>query len=191
MSRISEICCRLCALGLLVCAVSSAQPKQTKQSNTTGVRKRIVEIVRQRLNEGVITINGVRAQTQTPPSSQVVNEIRRYGDSAAVVLGDYLLSRNIRERIIAVELLGVLGGARIVGPLQRVILRDPSPTVRELALRWLLQAPPNLAQPVIREAARTDPDERVRNVAKGLLQLGTAGEEPKISVPFRKTSPPL
>lgn len=191
MSRISQICCRLCALGLLVCAVSSAQPKQTKQSNTTGVRRRIVEIVRQRLNEGVITINGVRAQTRTPPSPEVVNEIRGYGDSAALVLADYLHSRNSRERMAVVELLGVLGGARIVGPLRGVILRDPSATVREIALRWLTQAPSDLVKPIIREAARTDPDERVRNVAKSILQLGTTGEEPKSSVPFKKESPQL
>jgi len=85
----------------------------------------------------------------------------------------------------------LLGGRRIVVPLQGVILHDPSPAIRELALRWLTQAPSNLAQPIIRRAARTDPDERVRTVAKSILRLGTTSEDPKISVPFRKVSPHL
>ncbi len=190
MRRTSEIFYCLCTLGLLVCTLSGAQSDRTKGSNTM-VRRRIIEIVRQRLNEGVITVNGVQAQTRTPPSPEVVNEIKHYGDSGVVVLAEYLHSRRRRERITAVELLGVLGGARIVGPLRGVILHDPSAMVRELALRWLTQAPSDLAQPIIREAARTDPDERVRTVAKSILQLGTSSEDPKISVPFRKVSPHL
>jgi len=188
VKKITGILCRVCAVGLLVCAVSHAQTDPRQGSNTALARKRIAEIVRQRLNEGENTINGIRIQTRTPPSSEVVNEIRRFGDTAAVVLANYLHSKNLRERIVAVELLGLLGGARIVAPLREVIRRDPSTTVRELALRWLTQAPPDLAHPIIQEAARTDPDERVRAVAKGILQMGQAGE-PKTSVPFTKQPP--
>jgi HEAT repeats len=188
VKKITGILCRVCAVGMLVGAVSHAQTDPRQESNTAAARKRIAEIVSQRLHDGESTINGIRIQTRTPPSSEVVNEIRRFGDSGAVILADYLHSKTLRERMVAVELLGLLGGARIVAPLRDVIRRDPSTAVRELALRWLTQAPPDLAHPIIEEAARTDPDERVRAVAKGILQPG-GEDELKNSVPFKKQPP--
>jgi hypothetical protein len=68
-----------------------------------------------------------------------------------------------------VEFLGLLGGSRIIAPLQKAIKYDSSPDIRILALRWITQAPGNLASPIIRKAATTDPDQRVREEAKSLL----------------------
>jgi HEAT repeat protein len=178
-------------LALFVCSslgISVAQSSNSSQPNMATVRRRIAVIITERLTEGVIIVNGVRAQTRTPPSFEAVEEIKRYGDSAVVVLANYLHSKNPRERGIALEFLGLLGGRRIVAPLQGVIRHDPLPTIREMALRWLTQAPPNLAQPIIRQAARMDPDERVRIAAKELLGETVEGGS-KFSVPFKKESP--
>ena len=172
---------------LLSCiAVSNAQSNPPKSSDKD-IRSRIAAIVQQRLDDGVFTVHGVRAQTKTPPSDAAVAEIKRYGDSAVPALDGYLHSKNPRERGVAMEFLGLLGGRRIVAPLQRVIQHDPSATMRELALRWLTNAPTDLAKPIIRRAAKTDPDEKVRKTAKNILENGTADERPAVSVPFKRT----
>lgn len=182
---------RLGITGLLLSciAISHAQSNPSKSSDGVDIRSRIAAIVQQRLDDGVFIVNGIRAQTRTPPSNAAVEEIKRYGDSAVPVLAGYLHSKRPFESCVAVEFLGLLGGRRIVPLLQRVIQHDPSATLRELALRWLTQAPPNLAQPIIRRAAKTDPDEKVRKTAKNILETGSPDGMPDLSVPFKKTNP--
>ena len=179
-------------LAVFVClsvGISWAQSSASSQPDMATVHRRIAVIISERLTEGAIIVNGVRAQTRTPPSRAAVEEIRHYGDSAVAVLFEYLHSKSPRERSFAVEFLGLLGGRRIVVPLQGVILHDPSPAIRELALRWLTQAPSNLAQPIIRRSARTDPDEKVRKAAKDILENGGADGVPAVSVPFKQGAP--
>jgi len=183
---------QLLLLELLLCSlviVSSGQSNPPNSSDTVTVRRRIATIIAERLNEGVMVINGVTVLTRTPPSQTAVEEIRRYGDKAVLVLTNHLHAKGVRERRIAVEFLGLLGGRRIVAPLQGVIRHDPTWTIRVLALSWLTQAPPDLAQPIIRRTARTDPDERVRIAAKNILETGTVEGMPKFSVPFKKGIP--
>lgn len=176
---------------LLSCtAVINAQPNQAKSSDKD-VKNRIEAIVQQRLDDGAFVVNGIRAQTRIPPSDVAVAEIKRYGDSAVPVLAGYLHSKSPRKRSVAVEFLGLLGGSRIVAPLRRVIQHDPSPAMREFALRWLTQAPHHLAQPIIRRAAKTDPDEGVRKTAKNILGYGSADQAPTLSVPFKREPPRL
>src|SRR5438876_5083779 len=148
---------KIMVLLLLCVALIDAQPNQPRSSDKS-VRNRIEAIVQQRLLDGAFMVDGNRAQTRIPPSDVAVAEIKRYGDSAVPVLAGYSHSKSTRERRVAVEFLGLLGGSRIVAPLQRVIKHDPSPAMRELALRGLTQAPPHLAQPIIRRTAKTDPD---------------------------------
>jgi len=184
MSTALRNCAQIFGL-VLFCAVVSAQSDQAKQLSKADVQKRIAEIVRQRLDEGTFTVNGIRAQTRTAPSPEVIKEIKRYGDTGLENLTSYLRSANMRERIVSVELIGLLGGAQIVPPLREVILRDRSATVRELALRWITQAPADLANPIIQRAAQTDPDERVRSLANGILHPETQ-KQTDTSVPFKK-----
>ena len=108
-----------------------------------------------------------------PPAKRNVEEVRRYGDEAVPVLTNYLSTESDRERALAVEFLGLLGGRRIIPPLQRVIQEDTSPTIRILALRWITQAPFNLVSPIIREAATRDLDEQVRKEAQEILKSFT------------------
>src|ERR1051325_5591443 len=153
-------------LGILVCAlaavVAGTQKRRPRGPGGVTARERIAQIMRQRLNEGRSVVKGVRVQTRTPPSPEAVDEIKRYGDDAVPMLSEYLSSKDAQVRSIAVEFIGLLGGRRVIGPLQKVIRSDDSPTVRVLAVRWVSQAPWESAAPVIREAARADADPRVR-----------------------------
>lgn len=52
------------------------------------------------------------------------------------------------------------------------ILNDPSPGVRETALRYLTEAPWESASPILQQAAQNDPDPAVRQTARELLDGG-------------------
>lgn len=182
-------------LALFVCSspgISVAQSNPSTQPDMATVRRRIAVIITERLGEGVIIVQGVRAQTRTPPSREAVEEIRHYGDAAVPILSAYFKSRNERERFFAVEFMGLLGGRRIIVPLRNVIRRDASPNIRIQALRWLAeQLPSDSALSIIREAANNNIDEKVRKAAKNILENGTVDGLPAVSVPFKKVSPPL
>lgn len=176
---LSPLCVAVC---LAIAVLASGQ------NNKPPVRERVAKIVRERLSEGVSIVNGVRVQNRTPPSPEITKEIREYGSAAIPVLTNYLRSESENERVVAVELLGLLGGSRVVAPLKNVVEKDRSPTLRILALRWLSQAPSNLASPIISKAARTDADESVRRAARDILEPSTDGRS-RNSAPF-KVSPP-
>lgn len=159
--------------GLLLClsvvGAGGWQIKGQQAVNKVAVRERIAALIRETLQQGEGNVDGVRLQTSVPPSTETIEEIKHYGDDAVLVLTDYLQSESVRERSLAIKLLGSLGGSRIVDPLQKVIRYDESPTIKQTALRSITQAPWELALPVVREAAETDPDSRVRAAARELL----------------------
>jgi|GEM_PF-2048268 len=172
--KISDL---LVPLLLVLFTCGSAVSKDSQQiagSQATAkdaVSKSIERIIRETLKEGEGVVNGVRVWRRVPPAKKNVEEIRRYGDEAVAVLTNHLSAESDRERALAVEFLGLLGGRRIISPLQRVIQDDNSPTIRILALRWITQAPFNLVSPIIREAAIRDLDEQVRKEAQDILRL--------------------
>src|SRR5262249_22276661 len=99
-------------------------------------------------------------------------------------------SKNQRVRSFAVEFMGLLGGRSTVAPLANVIRHDPSPDIRIQALRWLAeQLPSELPAKVIREAAKSNTDERTRQAAKNVLYTGSVYGAPAVSVPFKRESP--
>ena len=181
---LSQLCVVACSVIVVVAVGQNRKP-------VIPVRERVAKLVRERLSDGTGQVNGVRVQVRTPPAPEIRKEIRECGNSAIPVLTDYLRSENENERVIAVELLGLLGGPRVVPPLRNVIEGDRSPTIRILALRWLSQTPSSLASTIIRKAARTDVDESVRRTARGLLDPPTGEGVSGRSVPFRVVSSPF
>jgi hypothetical protein len=127
-------------------------------------------IIRQTIQSGEFTTaEGVKAITRVPPSTEDVNEIKSYGDRAVQPLAEYLATDNAFEYELAMRLMGALGGKRIIAPLKKVALYDPSARKREYALRWITQGPWDLASQVITEAADNDRDANVRKAARELL----------------------
>jgi hypothetical protein len=156
-------------------AVSKGHMQTTGSQATAkdAVTKSIERIIRETLKEGEGVVNGVRVWRRVPPAKRNVEELRRFGDDAVPVLTNHLSAESDRERALAVEFLGLLGGRRIIPPLQKVIQEDTSPTIRILALRWITQAPFDLVSPIIREAATRDLDEQVRKEAQEILKSFT------------------
>lgn len=134
------------------------------------IRKRIAILIGHTIQMSeAVTSDGVRIQTAARPSNEDIEEIKRYGDAAVSILAEYLSSEDGRQKNLAIRFLGLLGGNRIIAPLEKVIRQDPSPSVRETALRWLTNAPWDVVSPIITQAAQNDPDPGVRQAARELL----------------------
>lgn len=161
----------LCMGGLRATNAQQTSPGATQnlpEPSTGEIRERISSIIRETIKRGEGTVDGVKIWTRVPPDDKV-EEIKAYGDKAVPVLEEYIWAQNVPEGDLALRFLGLLGGSRIVGPLRRVAEKSPSPDRRQMALRWLTQAPWNLASPIIRNSAETDPDPKVRDIARDLL----------------------
>src|SRR5262245_61925434 len=173
----------LVILGLVFClgrfCVVSGQTNSTTlaltqtlppASNEGAIRERIAEIIRETLRQGEgTTAEGYKFFTWVPPSNKDVEEIQSFGDKAIPILEEYLFSDVGREGDLVLRLLGLLGESRMVEPLKRVAEQSTSASSREAALTCLTQAPCEVAFPIIRNAAETDRDPKVRQAARSLL----------------------
>ena len=164
----------LSGLAVLLCLITVgeclAQGKVVDTLTPAKVRERVNTIISETLQRGEFTTaDGVKSITRIPPSSQDVAEIKSFGDRAVLPLEEHFSSANPFEYEMAMRLMGELGGKRIIGPLKKVALYDPSARKREYALRWIIQGPWDQASRVINQAAENDPDANVRKVAQELL----------------------
>ncbi len=143
------------------------------QTSDRSMRTRIATIFQETLKSGETKVesNGlvVTARTLFPPSTEHVDEIRRYGEEAIPILTEYLVSENGFEKYTAMRFLDAIGGPSIIGPLAGVALGDPSPSFRSTALRWLSVARWDLAAPIIRQAAENDSSPEVCQQAQEIL----------------------
>jgi hypothetical protein len=138
------------------------------------MRERIATIFRETLKQGEIAVerNGrrqVTARAFVPPSTEYVDEIRRYGDDAIPILAEYLNSGSGFEEYLAMRFLGSMGGKGVVEPLRKVALNDVSSSFRLVALLWLSETPWDLASPIIQQVAGNDTSPEVREKAKEIL----------------------
>lgn len=169
----------LTLVATIACASSfvvSRCDAQTLSDKTSDriMRERIAIIFRETLKRGETIIDRkefppVTALTFVPPSTEHIDEIRRYGDDAIPILSDYLKRGTGFEKYLAMRFLDAIGGKNIIGPLRRVALYDPSPSFRTSALLWLSAARWDLAAPIIRHAADKDSSAEVRTQAKAIL----------------------
>jgi hypothetical protein len=157
-------------IGLVTISSGRAQTQSPSPIDKAKVRERIATIMSETLKRGEFTSpEGWKGVTRVPPSKEDTEEIKRYGDDAVPILEEYLSSEVGREYELAMRFLGALGGHRIIEPLRKIILFDPSPRKREFALYWITQAPWDEASPILRQAADADPDSSVREAAKDML----------------------
>lgn len=101
---------------------------------------------------------------------QAVAGVRALGDSAIQPLAEQLQSPNETVRKLAVELLGALGGDRVLRSLIVTAMGDSSSEVRSLALETLSVSDSSLARDTLRRSAEKDPDPSVRNLARSLVE---------------------
>ena len=172
---------RLLMLGLVFClgrfCAASGQTQGTILSQTLrppsdegAIRERISTIIQETIKRGEgYTVDGIKTWTRMPPTTKDLEEIKSYGQKAVPILEEYLFSDVSQEGDVALEIFGRLGGSQMVEPLKRVVEQSTSSWRREFALRWVTQAPWELALPIIRNAAETDRDPKVRALAQDLL----------------------
>lgn len=160
-------------VGLAQTAAGSNSKSAQTILDDSAMRERVAAIIHETIKQGEQTVNGIRIWTYVPPSSEAIEELKGFGDLAIPVLEQYIWSENdsgARERWLAVRLLGILGGSRIVKPLEKIIRTYHSPGIRWETLRSLSSAPWDQAMPIIQWAAKTDPDPDVRKLAEDILR---------------------
>jgi len=166
---VAALCCAVCFI-VLDC---EAQTVSAKPSDNRVMRERISTIFRETLKQGEIVVehNGrqVTSRTFFPPSTEYVDEIRRYGNHAIPILAEYLNSGSGFEKYLAMHFLGSIGGNGVVEPLRKVALSDVSSSFRLVALLRLSEAPWDLASPIIQQIAENDTSPEVREKAKEIL----------------------
>ena len=150
----------------------AAQTASAKTSDSV-MRERIATIFSETIKQGETRVEHdgqvFTALTFMPPTTEHVDEIRRYGQDAIPILSDYISRGYGFQKYLAMRFLCGIGGKDIIEPLRRVALDDPSPSFRSSALRWLRTAPWDLVAPIIRQAAESDISDEVRREAKDIL----------------------
>jgi hypothetical protein len=169
MRSIASIVKRVIWLGL-ACVPWSALYSQNQPIEVIDVRARINELVQQTLHrsEGV-TPQGVRVMGRVTPNASAVQEVRQFGEAGIKVLSELLPTQSARECQVTLRFLGSLDSAAVVKPLVAAIgdQRIQS-NCRELSLRTLRDAPPEILKPSL-EKAGFDPDPAVRRAAAEML----------------------
>ena len=165
---------QIATIVVLICILSVGSGKTQEQTHATcdkgKVRERVSTIIRETLKQGENRVNGIiAAWTRIPPSNEAIEEMRCYGDVAVPVLVEHLNSKDDRKKELAIRFLGELGGSQIVEPPRMIVQYETSSLLRNIAVRWLTEAPWDLASPIIQQAAQNDPDPSVRQTAQELL----------------------
>jgi hypothetical protein len=150
-----------------------ALAQATTTQSITGVDATVAAIMDDVLRRGEGRVEGapdVKTYTWVPPSQEDVERIREIGHDAIAPLDKALDPPNKRpfQRILAIRLLGEIGGVDVIPPLTRALKAENPNSVRIAALAALVNVPKDLALPIFREAIR-DSDPIVARRAQELL----------------------
>jgi hypothetical protein len=164
---------RLIALMILLLAPMAILTQTTPAPTVpTAADARVAAIMDGILKRGEGHAEGredVKTHTWVPPSPEDIAHIRELGPQAIGPLDKALDSPSRSfQRLLAVKLLGGIGGADVVPSLQRVLESSMPNSVRIAALSALGNVPDYLAAPILQKAAH-DPDPQVAGCAKDLL----------------------
>ena len=150
-----------------------ALAQATTTQSVTDVDAKVAAIMDDVLRHGERRVEGdpdVKAYTWLPPSQEDVQRIREIGHDAIAPLSKALDPPYERpfQRILAIRLLGEIGGVDVVPPLTRALKADNPNSVRIAALAALVNVPKDLSLPIFREAVH-DADPIVARRAQELL----------------------
>ncbi len=158
-------------IGLLP-LTSTARCTFVDTKSQTAVREEVNRIYNVTLDQMQYTLpSGMRATTWLPPDDSVRGQIQCLGTAAVPQISE-VLHDNDRPfgRLLAIEMLGWIGGAEIVPPLSWALARPGDFLItKSAALDALASAPPDKAIPVIEEALRAEKNPRVREKAASVL----------------------
>jgi hypothetical protein len=134
------------------------------------IQDSVDEIIRSTLREGEFSVNGVRAvRMRTVPSKDALAKIESFGEAAIPALAKHLEEQDPREQQLAVRLIGVIGGPKIVLPLSNAVHYSRFAVTRMMALDFITSAPEKDFVPIVKSALN-DQDALVRKEATEVLQ---------------------
>jgi hypothetical protein len=162
---------RLLALSGCVCLQMVALVESTSTPPTPDADTKVATILDGILRRGEGHSEGredVKTTTWVPPSFADIEQIREIGHDAIAPLNKALDSQTPFRQLLAVRLLGEIGGTDVVPPLKRGLEVSRWVVVRTQSLSSLRSVPDDLALPIIRGAV-LDSDPRVAERARTLL----------------------
>lgn len=169
------------ALSLCVYLQMAALAQATSTPPTPDADAKVAAILDGILRRGEGHAEGredVKTSTWVPPSFADIEQIHEIGHDAIAPLNKALDSQTPFRQLLAVRLLGEVGGADVVPPLKRGLEANRWVVVRMQSLSSLLSVPDDLALPIIRSAV-LDSDPRVAESARTLLTDYYQLEDPK------------
>lgn len=149
-------------------SVRSASFQSQTASPSGDANTRVAAIMDGILKRGEGHIGDVQTNTWVPPTPEDFEKIREIGDAAISPLNQELESRLPFRQLLAVKLLGAIGGPDIVAPLKRALEPDKQNSVRMASLAALRSAPDEMALPLIRSSLH-DSDPLIAQRARDLL----------------------
>jgi hypothetical protein len=162
---------RLIALSGCVCLQMAALAQTTATPPTPDADAKVAAILDRILRRGEGHAEGredVKTSTWVPPGFDDIEQIREIGHDAIAPLNKALDSQTPFRQLLAVRLLGEIGGTDVVPPLKRGLEANRWVVVRMSSLSSLRSVPDALALPIIRSAV-LDSDPRVAERARTLL----------------------
>ena len=159
------------ALSVCVCLQMAALAQATSAPPTPDADAKVAAILDRILRRGEGHAEGredVKTSTWVPPDFADIEQIREIGHDAIAPLNKALDSQTPFRQLLAVRLLGEIGGADIVPPLKRGLEANRWVVVRMYSLAALRSVPNDVALPIIRNAL-LDSDPRVAERARTLL----------------------
>jgi hypothetical protein len=172
---------RLIVLSGCVCLHMAASAQATSRPPTPDADTKVAAILDRILRRGEGHAEGredVKTSTWVPPDFADIEQIREVGHDAIAPLNKALDSQTPFRQLLAVRLLGEIGGTDVVLPLKRGLEANRSVVVRMSSLSSLRSVPDALALPIIRSAV-LDSDPRVAERARTLLTDYYQLDDPK------------
>jgi hypothetical protein len=161
------------AISASICLQTLALPQATPPQSITDADAKVAAIMDDVLRRGEGHAEGrpdVKTYTWVPPSQEDVHRLREIGHDAIAPLNRALNPPYSRpfQAILAIRLLGEIGGVDVLPPLTKALKPNNPNSVRIAALAALISVPKEQALPILQQCV-DDSDPVVARRAKELL----------------------
>jgi hypothetical protein len=161
----------LLTIGLSISLAQDASPcGSVDRTSSEAIKHEVTRIFNETLDRmEYSTSEGVRAATWMGWSVADEEQIKCLGMQAVPFVVEHLESQRSFGQLLAVKMLGWLGGKEIVLPLAGILKKVNSEPVKFSALESLFAAPESEARPILSDISKSDPDPSVREWAARIL----------------------